>query len=347
MKTNILTLITITTAILLSSCEKEIEFNGEQSDPKLVINSLVEAEHPIMASISKSVFFLNNNANTLAPDDLVAMLYVNGNRIGEMTPHYDTLVSYDIWDPYDPSLGYVQKVYISNYCPAAGDIIKITASAYGFDEAEGTTSPLPITTDFQFDTELLDWHSYYYHPYFDELGEYEEDSLLKIYGDLLLNINIKDPNPGKSDCFRIHLMGDHGISFGENRRYVSFDYDDPIFGANISENEFFDASDLDTRPEGVFTDALFDGKSYQLKMKVYFEMSLEEEYDPTFFRIPFKLEHLSKEYYNYLNTCDQGDVALQIWAEPIQTYSNVTNGFGIVAGRAADTLWLALPLEEQ
>ena len=27
---------------LLSSCEKEIEFNGEHSNPKLVINSLVE-----------------------------------------------------------------------------------------------------------------------------------------------------------------------------------------------------------------------------------------------------------------------------------------------------------------
>ena len=58
------------------------------------------------------------------------------------------------------------------------------------------------------------------------------------------------------------------------------------------------------------------------------------------------LEHLSKEYYNYLNTCNQGDVSLQIWAEPIQTYSNVTNGFGIVGGMAVKTLWLPLPLEE-
>ena len=114
----------------------------------------------------------------------------------------------------------------------------------------------------------------------------------------------------------------------------------------MTENDYFDLSDLDTRPEGVFTDVLFDGGSYQLKIKVWFECEVGEIFDTDFFRVPFMLEHLSKEYYNYLNTCNQGDVALQIWAEPIQTYSNVTNGFGIVGGRAVKTLWLPLPLEE-
>ena len=52
MKTNILTLIAIITAILLTSCEKEIEFNGEQIDPKLVINSIVEPGQPVKANIS-------------------------------------------------------------------------------------------------------------------------------------------------------------------------------------------------------------------------------------------------------------------------------------------------------
>jgi len=91
MKTNLLTLITIVTAVLLTSCEKEIEFNGEQTDPKLVINSLMEPGQPVNAAISKSFFFLDNHANTTAPDDLVATLYVNGNLLGEMTPHNDMM----------------------------------------------------------------------------------------------------------------------------------------------------------------------------------------------------------------------------------------------------------------
>ena len=67
-------------AILLASCEKEIEFNGEQVDPKLVINSIVEPGQPVKAYISKSIFFLDNDSNMQAPDDVVATLYVNGNR---------------------------------------------------------------------------------------------------------------------------------------------------------------------------------------------------------------------------------------------------------------------------
>ena len=81
MKTNILTLITVATAILLTSCEKEIEFNGEHSDPKLVINSVVEPGQPVSAAISKSFFFLDNDANTLAPDDLVAVHVKGGNKV--------------------------------------------------------------------------------------------------------------------------------------------------------------------------------------------------------------------------------------------------------------------------
>ena len=332
--------------IMMTSCEKEIEFNGEQSDPKLVINSLVEPGQPVSAAISKSFFFLDNTANTIAPDDLVATLYVNGNLIGEMTPHFDTLVSYDIWNPNESSLGHVRKVYTHEYCPVDGDIVKITATANDYDEVEGTTSDLPKIADCQMDVEVEEWHSEYYHPYFDEYGVYEEDSLLKVWGYLNLTFTITDPNPGKTDCFRLATSKSYNINDGENMRYISFEYDDPVFGASMTENDFFDASDLDTRPEGVFTDMLFDGSSYRLKVRLYFECDLDEVFDPDFFRVPFMVEHLSKEYYNYLNTCNQGDMSLQIWTEPIQTYSNVTNGYGIVAGRAVNTKWLNLPIEE-
>ena len=325
---------------LFTSCEKEIEFKGEQSDPKLVINSLVEPGQRVEACISKSYFFLDV-PNTAAPEDLVPSLYVNGNLIGGMTPYVDT-----IWELYGIDEYHLLSGYYNDYCPQDGDIVKITASANGFDEVEGTTSALPKIVDCQMDMEVEDWHSAYYHPYFD-YDEYEEDSVLRVSGYLNLTFTITDPNPGKTDCFRLTTSKDNGVSNDENWRYVSFEYDDPIFGAsNFTENDFFDASDLDTRPEGVFTDMLFDGGSYQLKVKLYFQCDIDEIYDPDFFRASFMVEHLSKEYYNYLNTRDQGDVALQIWSEPIQTYSNVTNGFGIVAGRAVSTLWLDLPIEE-
>lgn len=321
---------------LLSSCEKEIEFNGEQSDPQLVINSLVESGQPIKAYISKSYFFLDA-PDTSTPEDLVASLYVNDNLIGEMTPFFDT-----IWDYYGLVSYHLIPGFYHDHRPQIGDVVKIKASANGFEDAEGVTSALPNTIDFQYNTDVTDWSGGYYFPYDDS----DIDSVLSIEGQMELSINITDPTPGKLDYFRLVSDRRSRTQDGENWFYVGIDYDDPIFGVSATGNDIIDASDLDTRPEGVFTDVLFDGSSYRLKVKIHFSCRGAEGFDPDFFRAPFLLEHLSKEYYNYLNTCNQGDDYLQILSEPIHTYSNVTNGYGIVGGRAIDIIELALPLSE-
>ena len=328
-------------AILFTSCEKEIEFNGEQSDPRLVINSIVDPGQRIEARISKSYFFLDINADTQTPDDLVATLYVNDNRIGEMTPGFDT-----IWEMYWPYDYQLIPIYYNDYCPQEGDIVKITASANGFENVEGMTSALPKALNCPMDVEVTEWHSRYHQNYNYDIQEYEDDSVKNVWGYMTLTFTITDPNPRETNYFRLRTNRNSSMSVDENRRSISFDYDDPIFETGMTENGFFDASDLDTRSEGVFTDVLFDGSSYRLKLKVHFECEVTEDFDPDFFRVPFMVEHLSKEYYHYLNTCNQGDEYLQIWAEPIHVYSNVANGYGIVGGRNVNTFWVDLPIEE-
>ena len=345
MKTNILTLITIAIAILLTSCEKEIEFKGEQTDPKLVINSLVEPGQPVKASISKSFFFLDT-PDTSVPDDVVATLYVNGNYIGEMAKQFDTVYwggyEYDDMGNEIPSY-YLATSFVNDYCPAGGDLVKIKASASGFEDVEATTSPLPNAVEAQLDMDVTRWNSWYQESY----GETGEDSVLFISATVNLTITLIDPNPGQGDAFRIRIERTKSDPDSRNHIYCSAKYDDPVFGSALPNNDFIDMSDLDTRPEGVFSDVLFDGRSYQVKFtEVYVEMTVDETFEPEFFRLPVRVEHLSKEYYNYLYTCDQGDVATQIYAEPIQTYTNVNGGYGIVAGRMVNTLWLPLPLEE-
>ena len=322
---------------IFTSCEKEIEFNGEQTDPKLVINSLVEPGKRVEASMSKSCFFLQNPLDMQAPADLQALLYVNGVLVGGMTPFADT-----VWELYSDDYT-VRSGFYNDYCAQVGDIIRITAAANGYDDVEGTTSPLPTPVEVQAAYELTDWHSEYFHNFNYETFEYEEDSLLFITGTMNLTVTLADPNPGVSDCFR--------LSTGLNNKYYGYpcylicNYNDPVFGGSFSESEFL-ISDIASQPEGVFTDLLFDGSSYQIKMEVYFNCQLGLDDVAESYRVPFLMEHLTKEYLNYLSTCDQGDMSMQIWAEPIQTYTNVTNGFGIVAGRTVDTLWVELPLVE-
>ncbi|MBQ8957374.1 MAG: DUF4249 domain-containing protein [Bacteroidales bacterium] len=349
MKTNILSIITIVTALFLSSCEKEIEFNGKETDPKLVINSLVSAGEPVKANISKSYFFLDNNGTTQAPDDVAASLYVNGSLIGEMTSHFDTVWNNGVWhydedgNPYHPYR--LTTIFTNDYRPQIGDVVKITASANGYDEVEGTTSPLPnAVTCTVVGSKITNWYSWG-----DDYGDdNEKDSVLHTDYNLEVTIEITDPNPGKTDFFRI--SADRGSLYADDgMNYASYfaQYNDPIFTSLTStDNDFVDFSDLNLTPEGVFTDLLFDGKSYQLKIPFSVSIVKYDDADPDFFRIAFTVEHLSREYYNYLNTCNQGDDFMQIWAEPIQTYSNVKNGYGLVGSRTVDTLWVPLPTEE-
>ena len=324
------------------SCEKEIEFNGEQTDPKLVVNSIVGTDEPVKAYISKSYFFLDYDENTQAPDDLVASLYVNGNPIGELTPSADT-----IWHNYEMNAYQLVPYLFYDYRPQEGDIVQIKASANGYDVAEGTTSALPRFVDCPMEVEVTEWHSSHPYHYNDEIQDYVPDTtILEISGTMDLTFTVTDPNPGTADYFRLITRRGRDTWVGQNKRYISFDYDDPIFEPVMTENDFIDASDLDTRPEGVFTDRLFDGGSYHIKVELYFDCELAEDFDPDFFKVSFMVEHLSKEYYDYLNTCNQGDDYLQILSEPIHTYSNVTSGYGIVGGRAVDIIELALPLSE-
>ena len=236
---------------------------------------------------------------------------------------------------------------VNDYRPQEGDIVQIKASANGYDDVEGTTSALPKFVDCPMEAEVTEWHSIHPYYYNAEIQDYEPDTtILEIRGYMDLTFTITDPNPGKTDYFRLITSRGSNMWVGQNSRYISFDYDDPIFEPVMTENDFFDASDLDTRPEGVFTDKLFDGGSYRIKVELYFSCRLPEDFDPDFYKVSFMVEHLSKEYYDYLNTCNQGDDYLQIFSEPIHTYSNVTNGYGIVGGRAVDIIELALPLSE-
>lgn len=328
------------TLCAMVSCTKEIKFNGEQIDPKIVLNGLIEPSKTVCVNASKSVFFLDNEANTEAPDDLVATLYVNGTRIGEMTPHKDTIYYFDGWDYYDAIPGKAITVFTHDYCPVAGDVIKITASANGFDEVEATTSPLPNE---------VSWRIASCQPTLWEVSfeEYEGDTVWTIMGRYEISVEITDPNPGQTDYFRIHVEGDSYYDY-ETGNYIAYNaiYDDPIFGVNVSNSDFIDI-DFQERPEGVFTDALFDGRSYQIKLPLSVYISYRNEFPIYTLQVPISLEHLSREYYYYLNTCQQVSEIMQFFTEPIQTYTNVEGGFGIVGGRTADSLLFELPLSRR
>ena len=96
-----------------------------------------------------------------------------------------------------------------------------------------------------------------------------------------------------------------------------------------------------------FTDLLFDGKTYKVKVPVKLNLygySAPDSVSPV---LSMRVEHLTKEYYNYLTTVSlQGDEVMGAFAEPVHVFSNVQDGYGIVGGTNVSKAEYQLPLVE-
>lgn len=325
---------------VLASCTKEIEFKGEQTDPRLVINSVVEPGQPVKARMSKSVFFLDNSGDMEAPSDLVATLFVNGNNMGEMTKQLDTIWGTEYyWNP-EPVYT-VLEVYASPYLPVEGDEVSIRATAEGFDPVEGSTGTLPDSPACRIKSLRLIETEKWPTAYDDDI-----DTVWHYSDKYELIIELTDTNPDHLDCFFMDMDESYHYfdtldQYNYNWNAYISDYSDPIFGA-ISNTQI-DIIDDQTESNGTFTDRFFDGHTYDVKLTINFSHSSLEGITTEPYRVAFYVYHITKDYYDYLNTCEQGDEAIQFFAEPIQTHTNVNGGYGIVGGRTVETLWIEFP----
>lgn len=128
----------MTVAISLASCEKIIEFEGNQ-DASLAIFALTTPEEPFSMMVSRS-FTINDNPShvftvdkyyddldslyqtQIAIKDAEAQIIVNGTETHILT--------YNEKRPYN---------YTCDYRPQVGDNIEIKVSAQGYKDATATT----------------------------------------------------------------------------------------------------------------------------------------------------------------------------------------------------------------
>ena len=324
MRKTIIALSIIAAVLLLGSCEKEIEFNGEQTASRLVINCLAKAGEPIHADLSKSVFFLDNENDPTPPDGTTVHLFINGEDKGEMTA-------------LTGEYGYKDRRFVHPYQPEPGDVIKITASAEGFEDVEGTSSPMPEYVTCQLSQAEILNYEIEYHPDWDPI-----DTIYTVQYETQLLIDITDPHPGATDLFYLALTPIHNDDEISDSYYsITATYDDPIYGNVLTETDFLGEQNR------VFTDLMFDGKNYQLKIPVNVYIRVNQSANPDFFQYEVRLEHITKEYYNYLKTADQNDDISGLLVEPTHTFSNVEGGYGVVCGESISRMIFPLTLSRK
>jgi len=317
----------ITLAILSlfigSSCTKEIEFNEKTLEPKLVVNAICTLDSLITVEVSANKPIPGYETNFKLFTDAIVKLYVDGSETEQL-----------VYIGSSKS-GYPVAIYGSQTKAESGKLYKIEVShndykttATGEMQMGKKVPILNVTT-----TPIIN-------------VVYNSENSKKIEATLRFSDPADEENYYRLVIsYRIGEEQSYPSSSGDTVRLVrvmdySFNYngiesDDPVFSNNESADEilFESSNSMYT----VFTDELFNGKSYSLNFylneSIAYQLQRLDTTRGNFYIIKFELQSLTKDTYYYIKSLGSSMWSNEgLFSEPVQVYNNIENGLGIFGG---------------
>jgi hypothetical protein len=317
MKKNMLILVMLAT--VLFSCYTDIDLEKQRPDPDLVLNGVISADTTVMLSISRTKFFTDTSRYEVIKDANVS-LSVNSIFREQMQ-----------W--MDESF-YGGGLYVSNYKPQTGDIIKIEATTkYGDAWVEETVPDRVEIEEVTFSHKKIYDHTGYG---LDENGNIVEIPTLEITYQITFTdkaetmnyyfIRIDNPNPS--------------FDFVGNLDYSS----DPVFVEQVSVVDgLFGDKNIQGQGGRTFTDHIINGQRYTLVIKEA-QSSANYDYLPALER-RIVLYTITESYYYYLTSMQMSADAANStnlstfgFTEPVRIFTNIHGGVGIMATSQHDTV---------
>ena len=314
-------LLIVTFSILIfNSCEKVIEFNGEETKPMIVVNSFVTPDSLIYAQISKSKFFLSNKTGFDYINNADVSLYINNIFKEKLTFTSDGL-------------------YLSSLKPNTGDTIRFVITANGLDDVESVSvipdQPVILSADTTFKISFTDFQL----EGEDTIGYYQA-------GELGFRIKFKDES-NRPDYYRLTLKKHAVIDAGGGVTYEEVDYMPFILEGFQNTNtggglfDIFGGIIVDSKNQQLITDELFNGKEFVLKFTALSSRRMVKPgYEDRFFygsdnvvseEYIVNLQGISKDMYLYLKSKEMSDGIMDgFFTEPVQIYNNISKGIGIL-----------------
>lgn len=302
--------IIIMIALISQACQKEIDLKLDEYQPKLAINSLFEQDSNFYFSITESQSVLDND--TFPPLENVSIVLTNS--LGE---------SETITALVDHKFYYLNKrVYKSEMRARQGLTYDISVSHPNHKTATakaGIPDGVKITS---LDTQTV-----------------------LEFGYPALRINMTFQDPVATNYYELKLFAYAPEIIHDKQTWETID---TIMSYQEIYYSFPSDGLIDNGGNSIFSDELFNGKEYTLSFnteKYYIDYLLEgiEAFpDAEIFLLP-ELRSISKEYYDYQTSM------VKYWnadgnpfAQPVQVYTNVEEGFGIFAGfgKSNDTIYL-------
>jgi len=283
-------------SLIYISCEKVIPFEGDVNTPKLVINSVFESDSTFKVHVSSSRSVIDTASLKNIEDAIVTIKDGNGNVIEILNHVVSGFYKGQVLP--EENTTYILEVNHPNYA-------NITAS---------DSLPSPITINSVDTTTIFD----------------------PINGDRLqISMNFDDPENNQN----YYLLETYSV----NEYLLIKDLDTIEYALDTTKqymvltDEVFQNGGSPWREQGLFNDLLFNGQNKTLELEIPYEnwSGSEDGYDWSYQTLTLRLylHNISISYYYYRTSLELFQNASgNPFAQPVQVFSNVENGFGIFAG---------------
>ena len=322
MKKYLLVLFLFILAGCFISCEKEVEFKGNITDPLLVMNSILTPDSVVIVHLSHSRFILGDLKPMTNISGATVSLFVNGEEKEQLT--YKT-----------------KGIYKATYFPKPGDEIKIEAIAEGFNPIRSQTvipqNPNMVVTD---STVFMEERKY-------ENPMQPNTVYISKFRNMKLQLKLTDAVNEENYYFIKATQNYYQKDKLVLERMVEIILSEVLKNnitdsGNIFEDILGDEGYAD-RTDNLFTDLYVNGKD------ILFDFSFEEWIESATYVNGEKIDddndvereetveyiieigEISKDMYQYVvsgnkasNSEDAG------FSEPVQIHMNIENGIGIL-----------------
>ena len=338
MKRQMLLYLMLFALVSLASCTKEIQFNGDETEPKLVIYSVARAGEPLEVEVSHSAFFLKSGPldsyiELLKPEEGTVKLYVNDSAIPYvLTRRIPQMIDADgDGEPDYNDLPDAPLYYDSTFVPSEGDRLRLVASFPGFEEASAEVK-LPVSSVLTVDSATL-----------RPLSEDTYSSYC--YYDVAMTIH-RGADPAYYYGIRPYLHVKYTYNGEEMEATYSWDMesDDFLFQGNGSTTEQLSQLLNGDDVSMLFADTKIPSDSYSFRGS-FLSPNLEEiRADGATANYYLVFTTMTRDLYYYrtsLATADNSS-SFSLFSEATSIYSNVKGGFGCFCAASARKIALDL-----
>ncbi len=293
-------------ALVFVGCVKDLDYDFEDTDPKVVVISCVEPGLPVNLRITYSRFFLST-APFRTVDNAVVKLQVNGAET-------------------DAEVYYLNERYVVDYRPQPGDRLDLSVQVPGHGTVSASTV-VPTPADVS---------------NIRTSKQVNEDGDTTC----ILHFNLQDPADEDNYYFvRIRSYEELNGRRSSYFNYLPFYCSDPLIVENADVVDIIDGIEGGNPNEWkgrqlYFLDGNIAGRNHE--MEISFKAAKNYSTDHNY-AYQMEITTLTRDRYLYEVTTDlySGDELEAIFSDPVQIHHNIDGGIGIFAAR--NTMLVDIP----